>query len=41
MTKLIIILCVVFLLAFTVSFVLAKKFSAPKYKDSNIEMQCT
>ena len=41
MTKLIIILCVVFLLALTVSFVLAKKFSAPKYKDSNIEMQCT
>ncbi len=41
MIKLIIILVISFLLALTVSFVLAKKFSAPKYKNSNIEMWCT
>ena len=30
-----------FLIALAVSFVLAKKFSSPKYQKSNIEMSCT
>ena len=41
MTKLTIVIIFLFLIALAVYFVLAKKFSSPKYQKSNLEMSCT
>ena len=41
MIELTIVIIFLFLIALAVSFVLAKKFSSPKYQKSNIEMSCT